>query len=181
MKIYTKTGDQGFTSLFGGSRISKDDIRIEAYGTVDELNSFVGALSDIVGQTEEKLVLYEIQNRLFDIGSALASEPGKGIHISGIDDDDITMLEIAIDHMEASLSQLRNFILPSGHASVSAAHICRTVCRRAERRIISLSKASEINPLLIQYLNRLSDYFFVLARQLGKLHGVEDVIWKKKL
>ena len=180
MKIYTKTGDEGYTSLFGGARISKDHIRIEAYGTVDELNSFIGVLSDSLDNEHLRTVLHEVQNRLFDIGSVLATDPEKDFHLPSIDANDISLLETEIDAMEEVLVPLKNFILPSGHKSISAAHVCRTVCRRTERRLVSLSSASAVDQKLIQYLNRLSDFFFVLARYIAHDLGIEDTIWKQK-
>lgn len=175
MKIYTKTGDSGTTGLFGGARVRKDDIRIEAYGTVDELNSFVGQLIDHSTNVD---LLNTIQHRLFTIGSTLACDPSKDQLVTpDIKEEDILQLEVAMDNMEASLPPLKNFILPGGHPAVSAAHVCRTVCRRAERRVISLNRESPLDSLIIKYLNRLSDYFFVLGRKLTVDHGAMEVPW----
>jgi cob(I)alamin adenosyltransferase len=174
MKIYTKTGDKGTTGLFGGKRVDKDDIRIEAYGTVDELNSFIGHL---IALAEASKTLNTIQHRLFTIGSSLASDPNKSLITPDILESDIQLLEHEIDQMNESLPPLRAFILPGGSQSVAIAHQCRTITRRSERRVISLSKVSNIDPLIIQYLNRLSDYFFVYARFLAKEEGVEEVEW----
>lgn len=178
MKIYTKTGDEGFTSLFGGARLSKDDIRIEAYGTVDELNAFTGNLHDKINIDSVKDILFTIQNKLFNIGSVLASDPDKDFKLPGVNESDITFLEAQIDLMEKELQPLKNFILPSGHEVVSSTHICRTVCRRAERRVIALNKNAEIEASIIIYLNRLSDYFFVLARFLTVKYNASEIIWK---
>lgn len=174
MKIYTKTGDDGTTGLFGGKRVSKDDLRIEAYGTVDELNSFVGSLAD---HDKDNELLTSIQHRLFTIGSSLAADPDKQLITPDILPADIESLESAMDTMNEGLPELRHFVLPGGHPAVSAAHICRTVCRRAERRCISLNKESPLDLLLVQYLNRLSDYFFVLSRHLAQSHGADEVKW----
>lgn len=178
MKIYTKTGDTGFTSLFGGARISKDDIRIEAYGTVDELNAFVGALYDACPHDDTKQVLFAIQNKLFNIGSVLACDPAADFKLDGVGVEDIVKIEQSIDAMEAALTPLKNFILPSGHTLISAAHLCRTVCRRAERRVVSLQKSAPVDEHITVYLNRLSDYFFVLARYMATLMDVEEIKWQ---
>lgn len=178
MKIYTKTGDEGFTSLFGGARLSKDDMRIEAYGTVDELNAFTGNLYDKIDFAEVKETLFIIQNKLFNIGSVLASDPDKDFNLQGVKVSDTEHLEAQIDIMESELQPLKNFILPSGHEIVSSAHICRTICRRAERRVVALSKNADIDANLIVFLNRLSDYFFVLARYLTLKCNATEIIWK---
>lgn len=177
-KIYTKTGDTGKTSLFGGKRVLKDDERIEAYGTIDELNSFVGLLRDSVERQEIIGQLAKIQNKLFDLGSYLAT-PEKKKEDSGVTADNILWMEACIDEMDSELPPLKNFILPGGHPHVSYAHLCRTVCRRAERKVVSLDKSSEIDPLVIQYLNRLSDYFFILARSIALQYGVAEIKWSK--
>lgn len=177
MKIYTKTGDSGMTGLFGGKRISKDDARIEAYGTLDELNSFLGFLNIGFSENKYNAVLFDVQNRLFDIGSHLASDPEKHVLPSGITSEDISELERFMDEMDAELPPLKNFILPGGHAIVAQAHICRTICRRAERRVVTLQQYSEIDPMIVMYLNRLSDFLFILARFLAKKCGVEELKW----
>lgn len=178
MKIYTKTGDQGKTSLFGGRRISKDDLRIEAYGTIDELNSHVGMLSSGLF-AEQKEKLQKIQNYLFVIGSNLAADPNEiNLKIPELENDQIIYLETEIDRMEATLNPLRYFILPGGDAGSAQAHLCRTVCRRAERRTVSLSQLEPVNDHILIYLNRLSDYFFVLARYISHLNGSEEIYWK---
>jgi cob(I)alamin adenosyltransferase len=182
MKIYTKTGDTGTTSLFGGKRVSKADLRINAYGTVDELNSWVGLLRDQKVNTARKNALLEIQDRLFTIGSMLAAEPGKTkVKIPGLTDDDVVFLEKEIDRMDALLPALRSFILPGGSESVSVGHISRTVCRRAERLVIELLGSQVVDPMVIKYLNRLSDYLFVLARLMGQELGVEEAAWKPRM
>lgn len=177
MKIYTKTGDSGMTSLYGGKRISKDDIRIEAYGTIDELNAHLGALISCLPNEDQKGLLLEIQKRLFTIGSILASDPTKEMPTPDLEDSDIDLLENAMDEMDAQLEPLKTFVLPGGSESNSKAHICRTVSRRAERRVISLSNVSKVDPIVIVYLNRLSDYFFILGRKIAQDLGHEEVPW----
>lgn len=180
MKIYTKTGDSGMTGLFGGQRILKDDIRIESYGTIDELNSFIGQLNSLFQIKEYNQLLFQVQNRLFDIGSHLASDPSKEPLPAGIDENDIKLLEEAMDDMNEELPPLRYFILPGGDKAVASAHICRTVCRRAERRVVSLHQLAPVDPQVIIYLNRLSDFFFVLARYIGFISGIEELKWLPK-
>lgn len=182
MKIYTRTGDKGETGLLGGKRVPKDDLRIEAYGTVDELNSHIGLLRDMASPHHSELLI-SIQNALFAIGSRLASqneeEAGK-FKVPSIQDDDITAFEHAMDRMDADLAPMRNFILPGGHVTSSQAHICRTVCRRAERRVVQLGRETIVDPMAVRYLNRLSDLLFVMARHLAKLHGAVDSPWKPR-
>ena len=180
MKIYTKTGDKGMTGLFGGARVSKDDIRIEAYGTLDELNSFIGALissMDIEGQNE---ILIEVQNRLFTIGSNLASDPSRDMITPDLTEADIKILEDAMDNMNENIEPLRAFILPGGSLAVGLSHQCRTICRRAERRVVSLSNVFSVDHLIGKYLNRLSDYLFVLGRMIAKSQGVKEVNWEPR-
>jgi len=177
-KIYTKTGDKGETSLFGGKRLPKNHIRIEAYGTVDELNSYIGMLKDIIELEATRNTLKEIQDRLFTIGANLASDPDKTMQIPDLIASDIEVLEKGIDHMEQELSPLKHFILPGGHTSVSFCHIARCVCRRAERIVIALQQESSVETIIVQYLNRLSDYLFVLARFQAKNVGVEEIKWE---
>ncbi len=179
-RIYTKTGDAGETSLFGGRRVSKADLRVEAYGTVDELNAFAGALRDQLSDPHQRAVLFEIQNRLFSIGSSLASDPDRPLPPADLTEADVLFLESQMDAMDAELPELRNFILPGGHPSVSAAHICRTVCRRAERLVVALRATQPVDALLLQYLNRLSDFFFVLSRKIGLDVHANEVIWVKR-
>ncbi len=181
VKIYTKTGDDGTTSLFGGKRVGKDDLRIDTYGTVDELNSFIGVLHSSIAQQETKLFLLNVQSRLFTVGSNLASDPDKEMITPDLTEIDILVIESEIDRMDNFLAPLTQFIMPSGSASISNAHVCRTVCRRAERLTIALSRTSVVELLIIQYINRLSDYFFVLARYLAYEQGVAEIPWQPKL
>ena len=192
-KIYTKTGDKGETSLFGGARVPKSHVRVEAYGTVDELNSYIGLLTDLIITPQYKAVLKEIQDRLFTIGSILATEPSKQMKTPDLKNEDIQLLENEIDTMDAELPPLKNFILPGGHSTVSFCNIARTVCRRAERLVINLvllekEEGQPINPhnelgqtLSIQYLNRLSDYLFILGRKMAKDLGAEEILWKPRV
>lgn len=182
MKIYTKTGDTGQTSLLGGKRVYKDDLRVEAYGTTDELNAFTGLLADAVGADADlHAVLTEIQCRLFSLGAHLAADPdGEWKVAHDLLATDIELLEKEMDRMDASLPALRNFILPGGHTTVSTCHVCRTVSRRAERMVVRLNREVPVDPIAIQYLNRLSDYFFVLARFLAQSLGAREVIWQKR-
>ena len=178
MKIYTKTGDVGETSLFGGKRVLKNEPRIEAYGTVDELNSWIGLLRDVQKGDDIKNLLKEIQDRLFTIGSTLAADPAKqNLKKPDLHEPDIEALEKSIDKMDSELAPLTNFILPGGHVFVSYCHIARTVCRRAERNIVTLHQISPVDPLTIKYLNRLSDYLFTLARKMSKDLGSEEINW----
>ncbi len=182
MKIYTRTGDKGQTSLLGGTRVPKDHARIEAYGTVDELNSHLGMLRDLAGGHHGERII-GIQNMLFAIGSRLASgneEEAERFKVPLVGEADIAELEQAMDAMDADLEPMRNFILPGGHPAVSQAHICRTVCRRAERRVVQLTASDPIPEVIVRYLNRLSDLLFVMARHLGHLHGVADIPWKPR-
>jgi len=183
LKIYTKTGDSGNTGLIGGSRVSKSNIRINAYGTVDELNAFIGLLGDQLSDEHSRKVLREIQDRLFTIGSSLACDPHKetAMKIPDLTETDILLLENEMDGMNKKLPEMKSFILPGGNAAVSTAHICRTVCRRAERIIVELDSQEKLaQPLILKYMNRLSDYFFVLARYTGMLTGAEEVKWEAR-
>ena len=177
IKIYTKTGDDGSTGLFGGTRLPKHHIRIEAYGTLDELNSSIGWLMTHIKESETSSLLQTIQSRLFTIGSNLASDPSKDMITPDLLDDDVTMLEKSIDKFQSRLPELKHFILPGGSQAISAAHLTRTICRRAERRCVALAHDSHVEPIILLYLNRLSDYFFVLARWLGYNEGVEEIKW----
>ncbi|MCB0636667.1 MAG: cob(I)yrinic acid a,c-diamide adenosyltransferase [Lewinella sp.] len=177
MKIYTKTGDAGETGLFGGQRLPKDDIRIEAYGTVDELNAVIGLLLDQVTDEPSRATLLTVQRRLFTIGAHLATAPEQLTTALDILPGDIELLEKEMDRMEADLPPLRHFILPGGHPAVSHAHLARTVCRRAERRVVTLAREAEVEPIVIRFLNRLSDYCFMLGRHLARLEGAEEVTW----
>jgi cob(I)alamin adenosyltransferase len=179
MKIYTKTGDKGMTSLLGGTRVPKHHIRIESYGTVDELNSFIGQLRDFTLDGEFDKMLLMIQRQLFTIGSRLAADPTKAnIKIPEISQENISLLETEIDRMNEHLPEMRYFILPGGHPAVSACHIARCVCRRAERNIVHLSELEMVDPLILEYMNRLSDYLFVLARMIGHSKGSVETPWK---
>jgi len=182
MKIYTKTGDQGETGLFGGKRVSKGDLRIDTYGTVDELNAYVGLLRDQEVNAKRKNVLVEIQDRLFTIGSILATAPGNDkVKIPMLSKSDVSNLEKEIDTMEATLAPMKSFVLPGSHPSVSFGHVTRTVCRRAERLVIKLNEVEKIDALVIQYLNRLSDYFFVLCRKMTNELKVEETPWQPRM
>jgi len=177
-KIYTRSGDSGKTSLIGGTRVSKNNPRIEAYGTVDELNSFTGVLSTYPMQATELRTLQEIQHKLFNIGSNLATDLSKNelINASVICDEDIQLLENEIDRIDAQLPELHNFVLPGGSASGAMAHVCRTITRRAERRALDLT---EVDSMVLKYLNRLSDFFFVLSRYLTVSENKHEFLWKK--
>ena len=183
MKIYTKTGDKGNTSLIGGTRVSKAHLRIEAYGTVDELNSHIGLCKDLVTDKESNTILEEIQDRLFTIGSALACDPAKEtkMKIPDLREEDISLLEKEIDRMTAILPVMKSFILPGGHATVSQLHIARCVCRRAERCCVRLeAEKNEVEAIIPKYLNRLSDYLFVLARYISHRLNVPEIPWKAR-
>jgi len=180
MKIYTKTGDKGDTSLFGGSRVGKEHQRIEAYGTVDELNAFIAQLMHQLDDSGQSELLREVQKRLFTIGSILAADPSKELPVPDIREADIQALENAMDNMEVSLEPLRTFILPGGSAANSSAHICRTVTRRAERRVIALHRTDHVPEIVIRYLNRLSDYFFILSRYIAVTIGHEETPWRPR-
>jgi cob(I)alamin adenosyltransferase len=182
IKIYTKTGDAGFTSLLGGTKLLKSDLRIEAYGTVDELNSHIGLCRDLLTDEASKKILAGIQDRLFTIGSSLAYEPKKNelkMKIPDLKEEDVLVLEREIDNMNNVLPEMKNFILPGGHPTVSQLHIARCVCRRAERCCVRL--LDEENLMIIKYLNRLSDYLFMLARYAAHLLKVEEIAWKPRV
>lgn len=182
MKIYTKKGDLGSTSLIGGTRKLKSDIRIEAYGEIDELNSFVGMLRDVANNPETTAQLLEIQDRLFTMGSLLAADPEKSkMKLPLLNPVDITHLEEWIDQMESVLEPMTSFILPGGHPAVSWAHICRSITRRGERGVVALGTTTTLDPLIIQYLNRLSDYFFVLSRFIGLNTQAQQTKWVPKM
>ncbi len=182
MKIYTKTGDKGTTALFGGKRVSKADLRIDTYGTVDELNSYVGLVRDQPINQIRKNILVEIQDRLFTIGSILATEPGNTkVKIPSLVTEDVTLLEKEIDSMDAALPPMKSFVLPGGHQSVSFCHVARTVCRRAERLTITLNETEPVDARVIQYLNRLSDYLFMLSRKMSAELNAEEMPWKPRM
>lgn len=178
MKVYTKTGDKGLTSLFGGSRVLKSHIRIESYGTIDELNSHVGLLKDQPVNQSRKDLLENIQDKLFTIGAILATEPGNTkVKVPSLSLEHVTSLEKAMDEMDESLPVMKNFVLPGGHESVSFCHITRCICRRAERLAIALNESEPVEAVVIQYLNRLSDYFFVLSRKMALELNITETPW----
>jgi cob(I)alamin adenosyltransferase len=182
MKLYTKTGDKGTTSLIGGTRVPKSDLRIEAYGTIDELNAYIGLVRDQEVNRLRAGVLKEIQDRLFTIGALLATDPDKSkMKTPDLHEEDIVLLEQEIDTMTAAVPPLRAFVLPGGHSSVSFCHIARCVCRRAERLAIHLQEHTPVEELVIKYLNRLSDYLFALCRKMTQELGAEEVAWKPRV
>jgi cob(I)alamin adenosyltransferase len=181
LRIYTRTGDKGLTSLIGGTRVPKHHVRIEAYGTVDELNSHIGLVRDVAGQKDVETLLADIQDRLFTIGSRLAEDPEKSkMELPHISDEDITRLEKAIDAIDGEVPPMRSFVLPGGHVHVSYCHIARCVCRRAERAVLRLSEEHPVDEIHVRYLNRLSDYLFMLARWLVVKRNATEVPWKPK-
>lgn len=178
MKVYTKTGDKGTTALIGGTRVAKHHLRIDSYGTVDELNSYIGLIRDQQISEQYKTILKEIQDRLFTVGASLASDPQKSkMTIPDLHESDVELLEKEMDKMNDELPALRHFVLPGGHTTVSFCHLGRTVCRRAERLVVELAEDGTVNELVIKYLNRLSDYLFVLGRKLAKDLNAEEYIW----
>lgn len=191
MKIYTKTGDKGTTSLIGGTKVPKSHLRIEAYGTVDELNSYVGLCKDLLADDAGKKILLEVQDRLFTIGSSLACDPIKEtkMRIPDLKETDVKLLEKEMDKMNEAIPEMKNFILPGGHTTLSHLHIARCVCRRAERCCVRLELETlpagqaglEVEEIIIKYLNRLSDYLFVLSRYTGNQLKVEEIPWKPRL
>ncbi|ULQ50649.1 cob(I)yrinic acid a,c-diamide adenosyltransferase [Flavihumibacter fluvii] len=184
LKIYTKTGDTGNTSLIGGTKVPKSHIRIETYGTVDELNSYIGFCSDQLFHEPSKNMLKEVQDRLFTIGSSLACDPEKEplMKIPDLRESDIELLEIEIDRMNEMIPAMKFFILPGGHPAISSLHVARCVCRRAERLCVHMQQENIfVELLVIKYLNRLSDYLFVLSRFIGHELGVEEIPWKARV
>lgn len=184
LKIYTKTGDKGTTSLIGGTKVSKSDLRIEAYGTIDELNSYIGLCNDLSQDNKSKTTMREIQDRLFTIGSSLACDPAKEtkMRIPDLKETDVTLLENEIDRMSDEIPPMKSFILPGGHITVSHLHIARCICRRAERYCVRLAlESKETDPVIIRYLNRLSDYLFILARYTAFLLKAEEIPWKPRV
>jgi cob(I)alamin adenosyltransferase len=181
-KIYTKTGDKGETSLIGGVRVPKYHLRIESYGTIDELNSYIGLIIDSMQDKEATKTLYEIQDRLFTIGSVLASDPVKSkMKIPDVHDSDIELLENEMDAMDATLPGLKNFILPGGTIVASHCHVARCICRRAERIAVHLSSETEVPQIIVRYLNRLSDYLFMLARKVVHDAGATEIPWRPRM
>lgn len=182
MKIYTRKGDEGKTSLIGGTRVSKSHLRIDAYGTVDELNSYLGLVRDLAENEKHTAVLVLIQDRLFTIGSLLAADPEKSkMKLPEVTATDITFLEEEIDKMDTQLPEMRHFILPGGNPAVSACHIARCICRRAERLVVLLNETAPVEPIVLQYLNRLSDFLFVLARLISKEKNALETPWIPKM
>ena len=184
LKIYTKTGDLGTTSLIGGTKVPKSHIRIESYGTVDELNSFIGLANDLIQHEHSNKMLKEIQDRLFTIGSSLACDPDKEplMKIPDLKESDVLLLESEIDVMNMELPPMKSFVLPGGHQAISTLHVCRCVCRRAERICVFMQEEKIfVDPLVIKYLNRLSDYLFVLSRYIGHLLSAPEVPWKARI
>lgn len=179
-KIYTKTGDRGETSLFGGLRLPKSHLRIDSYGTLDELNAYLGVVRDAMEDSTYNEEIKYIQDRLFTVGSHLASDPGKDMLLPDISEDDITALEKSIDKMNLELPELKHFILPGGNSQASFLHVARCVCRRAERRVVELSLQDNVDKDIIRYLNRLSDYLFVLSRYVSFKNGAEETKWFPK-
>jgi len=178
MKIYTRTGDKGKTSLLSGARVSKYHLRIESYGTIDELNSLVGLLLTYEFDLGQKQFLSKVQNQLFDIGALLSDESEDNMYnLKRITDEDITVFEQMIDLMESRLEPLRYFIIPGGNQAAATCHVCRTVCRRAERFVVQLSENTTIDELIVKYINRFSDYLFVLARDIMRYHQIAEVKW----
>ena len=182
MKIYTKTGDKGMTSLIGGTKVPKSHLRIEAYGTVDELNSYIGLCRDLLTDDDARKVLQEVQDRLFTIGSALACDPVKEpkMQLPDLHEHDVSLLEKEIDRMNENVPPMKNFILPGGHPTLSHLHIARCVCRRAERCCVRL-EGELAEPLIIKYINRLSDYLFVLSRFTGHTMKIVEVPWRPRV
>ncbi len=182
MKVYTKKGDTGTTQLIGGTRVPKNSLRIETYGTIDELNSFIGLIRD---QSIDQLYidqLLEIQDRLFTLGSLLAQDPKKQkMKLPELKEEDITNLEQWIDAMEEQLTPMTSFVLPGGHTTVSYTHVARCVCRRAERAISELAESEEVSAIILAYVNRLSDYLFVLSRKLTLDLGAKEQPWKPRM
>jgi cob(I)alamin adenosyltransferase len=183
MKIYTKKGDKGQTSLIGGTKVPKSDLRIECYGTVDELNSYLGLIVSMISpRSKSRVVLNRIQERLFVVGSLLANDHRVSrMKLPQLHEEDVVFLEKEIDLMTAKLQELKAFILPGGSRASSWCHVARCVCRRAERAVVELSLKDKVDTIVIIYLNRLSDYLFVLARALNQAQGIKDILWKPAL
>lgn len=183
-KIYTKTGDAGKTGLIGGTKVSKSHLRIESYGTVDELNSYIGLCNDLLHDAHSNTVLKEVQDRLFTIGSSLACDPEKEplMKMPDLKEGDVVLLEKEIDRMNEVLTPMKFFILPGGHVAISSTHVARCVCRRAERLCVNMQEHELfVDPLVIKYINRLSDYLFVLSRYVAHLLKVEEIAWKPRI
>lgn len=181
-KVYTKKGDDGTTALFGGARRKKYDVRIEAYGSVDELNSYLGLIRDQDIHETFKTQLLEIQDRLFTLGAILASDPSKSnLKVPSLALADVTFLENAMDKMDEDLPAMKSFVLPGGHTTVSFIHIARCICRRTERQIVNLHDLEPVEEVILQYINRLSDYLFVLSRKVSLDLSAEEIPWEPRL
>lgn len=181
-KIYTKTGDKGLTGLIGGTRVPKFDNRIEAYGTVDELNSYIGLIRDQEIDERSKTTLIEIQDRLFTLGSLLAEDKSKNkMALPHIHESDVELLEKEIDAMNEHLPEMKSFVLPGGHTTISFCHVARCICRRAERCVLKLNEEQPVDELIYKYLNRLSDYLFVLSRHFTKTYNAAETPWKPRM
>jgi cob(I)alamin adenosyltransferase len=181
MKVYTKTGDRGTTALIGGRRVAKNHFRIEAYGSVDELMAYIGLLYDLMPAVSDKTFYHELQDRLMTVATILATDAGaQGLNLPNITDADVQKLELLIDQMELDLPPLTSFVLPGGHQTVSVCHIARTVCRRCERLAITVNDNEGGAQMAVKYLNRLSDFLFVLSRKLTKLLNVDEITWKPR-
>lgn len=181
MKIYSKTGDQGTTSLLGGTRVVKSDLRIDSYGAVDELNAYIGVVRDSINDARGRVELLQIQHVLFIIGSHLACEKETlKPKLPELEEKEVLFLEEAIDRMNESLAPMTHFILPGGHLSISFCHVARTICRRSERNIVALHQATVIDPLIITYVNRLADYLFVLSRYIAYQLDIQEIKWMPK-
>ncbi len=184
LKIYTKTGDLGTTSLIGGTKVPKSHLRIETYGTVDELNAYIGLLGDHLNDVHTGTVLREIQDRLFTVGSSLACDPDKEplMRLPDLKETDVELLENEIDRMNDVLEPMKFFVLPGGHVAISTAHVARCVCRRAERLCVNMHEHDLfVDPLVIKYINRLSDYIFVLSRYTGHMLGIAEIPWRPRV
>lgn len=179
-KVYTRTGDQGQTSIIGGFRVSKACERLEAYGTVDELSSHLGLLASLLPEGEDKTLIIRIQNNLFNVCSNLATDQSQTplYNSAKLADGEIELLEQEVDRIMKLLPERQGFILPGGCQAAALAHVCRTVCRRAERRIVALSEVAQISPETLQYVNRLSDYLFVLAKKINFNTNVSEIVWQ---
>lgn len=180
-KVYTKSGDKGMTGLVGGVKVKKTNPRIEAYGTVDELSAHLGMLASFMKDGDDKKLIFRTQQNLFTVCSYLATDKTQTPLAPSytLDEEEVLLLENEIDAINANIPPLKSFLLPGGSHEAAIAHVCRTVCRRAERRIFSLAETTELDPEVLQYINRLSDYLFVLARKLNFIDGVREKIWKK--
>lgn len=178
--VYTRTGDHGTTSLVGGTRVPKNDPRLEAYGTIDELNSYIGVVISSAGVPPEvKETLTWVQNRLFNLGAYLATEPDSEWKPTTLTDADISRMELEIDRIDSMLPRHNRFILPGGHEAAARTHVARTIARRSERQMITLSQSAEVSPECMRFINRLSDYLFVVARYINVINDIQEIFWDK--